>query len=110
MNIIGRTNSAMTNTRSRNPMTFNEMADFLQITPGGMGTRNCLSARRMCPEQLPIPSAPIHDFIRSRLGCFAVVASDYAGLGVTTLSNGEQLHWLVGLARARDVAYSVESA
>ena len=42
---------------------------------------------------------------------FAVVATDYAGLGVTTLPNGEQSHpWLAGPAGANDVAYAIEAA
>jgi pimeloyl-ACP methyl ester carboxylesterase len=41
---------------------------------------------------------------------FAVVATDYAGLGVTTLPNGEQSHaWLAGPAGANDVAYAIEA-
>ncbi|KUJ07791.1 uncharacterized protein LY89DRAFT_765845 [Mollisia scopiformis] len=41
---------------------------------------------------------------------FAVVATDYAGLGVTTLPNGEQSHaYLAGAAGANDVAYAVEA-
>jgi pimeloyl-ACP methyl ester carboxylesterase len=42
---------------------------------------------------------------------FAVVAADYAGLGVTSLPNGEQSHaYLAGPAGANDVAYAVEAA
>lgn len=42
---------------------------------------------------------------------FAVVATDYAGLGVTTLPNGEQSHtWLAAPAAANDVAYAIEAA
>jgi hypothetical protein len=41
---------------------------------------------------------------------FAVVATDYAGLGVTTLPNGEQSHaWLAGPAGANDVAYAIDA-
>lgn len=42
---------------------------------------------------------------------FAVVATDYAGLGVTTRPNGEQSHeYLAGPAGANDVAYAVDAA
>jgi pimeloyl-ACP methyl ester carboxylesterase len=41
---------------------------------------------------------------------FAVVAPDYAGLGVTTRSDGESTHeWLGGPAGANDVAYAIEA-
>lgn len=41
---------------------------------------------------------------------FAVVAPDYAGLGVTTRSDGYQTHeWLAGPAGANDVAYAIEA-
>ena len=39
---------------------------------------------------------------------FAVVAADYAGLGVTTRPDGEQSHeWLAGPSGANDVAYAI---
>ncbi|KAL4902331.1 hypothetical protein BDW74DRAFT_180833 [Aspergillus multicolor] len=42
---------------------------------------------------------------------FAVVATDYAGLGVNTLPHGEQSHaWLAGPAGANDVAYAIKAA
>ncbi|KAH7305174.1 putative secretory lipase [Rhexocercosporidium sp. MPI-PUGE-AT-0058] len=42
---------------------------------------------------------------------FAIVATDYAGLGVTTRSDGESAHeWQAGPASADDVAYSIEAA
>ncbi|KAL2835324.1 Alpha/Beta hydrolase protein [Aspergillus pseudoustus] len=42
---------------------------------------------------------------------FAVVATDYAGLGVTTLPNGTQSHaWLASPAGANDVAYAIDAA
>ncbi|KAK5743817.1 hypothetical protein LTR17_002439 [Elasticomyces elasticus] len=42
---------------------------------------------------------------------FAVVATDYAGLGVTTYPDGESSHeWLAGPAGANDVAYAIEAA
>jgi pimeloyl-ACP methyl ester carboxylesterase len=41
---------------------------------------------------------------------FAVVATDYAGLGVTTGLNGEQTHaWLSGPVGANDVAYAIDA-
>jgi len=41
---------------------------------------------------------------------FAVVAPDYAGLGVTTLPNGEASHtWAAAPAHANDVAYAIEA-
>ncbi|KAH8805081.1 putative secretory lipase [Xylogone sp. PMI_703] len=41
---------------------------------------------------------------------FAVIATDYAGLGVTTLPDGEQSHaWLAGPAASNDVAYSIDA-
>jgi pimeloyl-ACP methyl ester carboxylesterase len=41
---------------------------------------------------------------------FAVVATDYAGLGVTTRPDGEQSHeWLAGPSGANDVAYAIEA-
>jgi pimeloyl-ACP methyl ester carboxylesterase len=42
---------------------------------------------------------------------FAVVATDYAGLGVTTRPDGEQSHeWLAGPSGANDVAYAIKAA
>lgn len=42
---------------------------------------------------------------------FAVVATDYGGLGVSTLPDGKQSHaYLAGPAGANDVAYAVEAA
>jgi len=42
---------------------------------------------------------------------FAIVATDYAGLGVTTSPDGEQTHeWLAGPSGANDVAYAIEAA
>jgi pimeloyl-ACP methyl ester carboxylesterase len=41
---------------------------------------------------------------------FAVIATDYAGLGVTTLPDGAQSHaWLAGPAGANDVAYAIDA-
>lgn len=41
---------------------------------------------------------------------FAVVAPDYAGLGVTTLPNGEASHtWAAAPAHANDVAYAIDA-
>lgn len=41
---------------------------------------------------------------------FAVIATDYAGLGVSTLPNGEQSHaYLAGPAGANDVAFAIEA-
>ncbi|KAL2848749.1 Alpha/Beta hydrolase protein [Aspergillus pseudodeflectus] len=41
---------------------------------------------------------------------FAVIATDYAGLGVTTLPNGVQSHaWLTSPAGANDVAYAIDA-
>ncbi|KAJ0422514.1 Alpha/Beta hydrolase protein [Aspergillus carlsbadensis] len=42
---------------------------------------------------------------------FAVLATDYAGLGVTTLPDGAQSHtWLASPAGANDVAYAIDAA